>query len=107
MRHRGVRMSRFVQPRAIVQTSRVDDEGVVVLPMADRVAVEARFGSVLDVDGPWQRAAIRPDFAPDALLLVADEDAVRRGAEQCSAAAGDRVREQVARKAERITCDER
>ena len=54
-----------------------------------------------------QLTSVHPDLAEDALLLVADHDAVGRAAEQRSAAVGNRVCEQIAREAKGIAGNER
>src|SRR5262245_11587738 len=100
-------MSHLVQPRAFVQPGRIDDERGVVLPVADGVAIEARLWRAPDVDLLWKRPSVREDLTPHALLLIPDEDAVRRRPDERSAPGGDRMRKQVARKAERIAGDER
>src|SRR6185503_15260397 len=64
-------MALFIGPRVFVEARGRDDERVVVGPCADRIAVISRIARVLGrrADVGRERTPIRPDLAPDALVL--------------------------------------
>src|SRR5512147_2459006 len=71
------------------------------------MAVITRLGCTPHIHGFWKRSSVHPNLAPDALLLVRDEEAVRQGCEDHASAAADGMGQQIARKPEGIAGDER
>src|SRR6266849_1679195 len=71
------------------------------------MAVISGLGRTPHVHGFWKCSSVHPDFTPRPLLLVRDEDPVRRGSEQHPSTAADGMREKIPREPQRITRDER
>src|SRR5487761_653769 len=77
-------ISRAVDPGAVVQAGRIDDQRVIPLPVADRVSVIPRIGRAFlraaSVLG--KLSSVHPDFAPSLLILIENNDAVGHGRER-------------------------
>src|SRR5437773_1739353 len=63
-------MGLLICPAILVETGRFYDEGVIICPSADRVAVISRIGRIsFGSDVGRQLPSISPDLAPDPLVL--------------------------------------
>src|SRR5439155_15020759 len=99
----ALRMSHFIDPRSFIDARSVDDEIVVILPMAYRESVISGVWRSFHVYLLGKFSSVHPNFTPHPLLLISNKDAVRRRPEQHASAHGDCMGQKVPRKSERIT----
>src|SRR5436305_12966641 len=98
-----LRMPLFIDPRSFIETRRVDDEVIVIFPVAYREPVVASIGSTLLVDILGKFSAVRPDFTKHPLLLISNQDAVRRRSKQHATAHADGMSLQIPRSSQGVT----
>src|SRR5437763_181988 len=98
-------MSHFIEPRSFIEARRVDDESGVILPMAYRESVISGVRRSFRVHFLWKFSSVHPDFTPDSLLLIFNEDTIRSRPEQDASAHADCMGQNVPGKPEGVTGD--
>src|SRR6266478_3469702 len=96
-------MSKVIEPGSFIKARGINDECVVVLPVAYRESVIPGVRRSFHVHLLGKFSSVHPDFTPHPLLLIINQDAVRRRAEQRASAHADGVSLKVARKPDGIT----
>src|SRR3974390_1630979 len=64
-------MAGVIEPGALIGADGIHNERVIIHPAADGVSVPARIGRAgsIATDIFWKLPAVRPDFAPDAVVF--------------------------------------
>src|SRR5207302_6597576 len=73
----AMRMARRIEPGPLIHADAINDECVVPVPMAYRIAIPAGRRAIFGVDALGKLSPVRPDLAPDSLVLIEHDHAVR------------------------------